>query len=78
MNKIELLLSDEEFNILAKQLESELGPVEKNIQLDFANIYNDKFKLSYATDHGPNVLALLQVASTSSLPGSLQEKHAEG
>ena len=72
MTKFQFYLSSDTFKILVNGLEQQFGEAASVVDLDYASLRHSDYTLSYATDHGDNVLALLNVGSAWQIPEHLR------
>ena len=72
MTKFEFHLSGHTFKILVNGLEQQFGAATNVVDLDYVSVRLAEYTLSYATDHGDTVLALLDVAPSWRIPEPLR------
>jgi hypothetical protein len=77
MSKFQFYLSNDTFKVLVNGLEQQFGEAKSAVDLDYAVLRHEDYTLSYATDHGDNVLALLDVAPSWQIPEPIQA-HCRG
>ena len=72
MAKFQFHLSTDAFNVLVNGLEQQFGKAKHVADLYCASLRHSAYTLSYATDHGSNVLAILDVEPSWQIPEPLQ------
>ena len=72
MTKIQFYVPIDAFGVLVNGLERQFGEATSVVDLDYASLRHSDYTLSYATDHGDNVLALLNVGSAWQIPEHLR------
>ncbi len=72
MTKFQFHLLSDRFKVLVNSLEQQFNEARSVVELDYAWLRHSDHTLSYATDHGDNVLALLNVGSAWRIPEHLR------
>ncbi|KAB1074615.1 hypothetical protein [Methylobacterium planeticum] len=72
MTKIQFYVPNDAFGILVSGLKQQFGEARAVVDLDYASLRHENYTLSYATDHGDKILALLDVTPSWQIPDQLQ------
>lgn len=72
MIKIEFHVPSDAFDVLVSRLQQQFGQARTVVDLDYASLRHESYTLSYATDHGGQVLALLDVEASWQVPEPLR------
>ncbi|KAB1071217.1 hypothetical protein [Methylobacterium planeticum] len=72
MAKFQLYIPNTSFNFPITELEQTFGKAESAPELDYCSLNHPDYRITYATDHVDNVLAVLDIDTQWQIPAPVQ------